>query len=223
MKKIYILIALLVTGVTFAQNPIVKDVGSFDTLKVYDLIEVNLIKSDENKVVLSGEDTDEVQVINKDGKLKIRMELDNIFDGNRTFVEVHYTEIKTIDGNEGAEITSNELIEQDRIEIRTQEGARVRAGLKVNHADIRAVTGGIIEASGQAQSQKLTVNTGGIYEGRDLEGESADVLVQAGGEVEVFASQKIDIKIRAGGDVIVYGNPSEISRKRTFGGRIKIM
>ena len=223
MKKIYILIALLVNGVTFAQNPIVKDVGSFDTLKVYDLIEVNLIKSDENKVVISGEETDEVQVINKDGKLKIRMEFDNIFDGNRTFVEVHYTEIKTIDGNEGAEITSNELIEQDRIEIRTQEGARVRAGLKVNLADIRAVTGGIIEASGQAQSQKLTVNTGGIYEGRDLEGESADVLVQAGGEVEVFASQKIDIKIRAGGDVIVYGNPSEISRKRTFGGRIKIM
>ncbi len=223
MKTLNIIIALFITSLSFGQNPIVKNVGDFNTVKVYDRIVVNLVKSDENKVVITGEDASQVEVINKDGKLKIRMDFDLIFDGNKTFVHVHYNDLKVIDGNEGAEITSNELIEQDSIEIKMQEGARVKVGLKVKEAKLRSVTGGIIEASGQSDYAAITVNTGGIYEGRDLETEDAKVFVQAGGEVEVYSSKKIDITIRAGGDVYVYGNPAEVSRRRTFGGRIKIM
>ena len=223
MKLFNTLIALFIVATGVAQNPISKNVGDFTEVKVYDRIVVNLVKSDENKVVISGEDASQVQVLNKDGKLKIRMEFDLIFDGNKTFVHVYYNNLKTIDGNEGAEITSNELIEQDEIEIKMQEGARIKVGLQVREANLRAVTGGIIEASGIAEQQNVKVNTGGIYEGRDLETERADIYVQAGGEVEAYVSKKVDITIRAGGDVIVYGNPAEVKRRRTFGGRIKIM
>lgn len=223
MKTLYTLVALFVTTLIVAQNPIVKDVGNFNTVKVYDRIVVNLVKSDENKVIVSGADASQVIVINKDGKLKIKMEFDLIFDGNKTFVHVHYTDLKLIDGNEGAFITSNELIEQDAIEIKMQEGARIKVGLLVREATLRAVTGGIIEASGQAERQDITVNTGGIYEGRDFETEHGEVFVQAGGEVEVYTSKSIDITIRAGGDVYVYGNPPQVKRRRTFGGRIKMM
>lgn len=216
-------IAVCITAITFGQNPITKDVGDFTEVKVYDRIVVNLVKSDENKVVVSGEDASQVEVINKDGKLKIRMEFDLVFDGDKTFVNVHYNNLKVIDGNEGARITSNELIEQDVIEIKMQEGARIKVGLQVKQANMRAVTGGIIEATGLAQSQDVTVNTGGVYEGRDLETENSKVFVQAGGEVEVYASKKVDITIRAGGNVDVYGHPEEVKRRRTFGGRIRIL
>ena len=115
MKSKLIITMLLVATALTAQNPIEKNVGDFTEVKVYDLIEVNLIKSEENKVVISGEDVQDVQVINKNGKLKIRMKLDKIFNGDQTFVEVHYRSIEIIDGNEGAFISSNELIEQDEI------------------------------------------------------------------------------------------------------------
>ena len=223
MKFIYTLLAVLITATSFAQNPITKNVGDFTEVKVYDRIVVNLVKSDENKVIITGEDASQLQVVNKDGTLKIKMDFDLIFDGNKTFVHVHYTDLQIIDGNEGAEITSNELIEQDKIEIKMQEGARVRVGLQVREAHLRAVTGGIIYASGQAQTQKVKVNTGGIYEGRDLETENAEIFVQAGGEVEAYASKSADLTIRAGGDIIIYGNPEQVKRHRTFGGRIKIM
>jgi len=223
MKFYITLIALLIVVSSFAQNPITKNPGDFTEVKVYDRIVVNLVKSEESKVVITGEDASQVQVINKDGKLKIRMDLGLIFDGNKTFVHVHYSNLEVIDGNEGAEITSNELIEQDRIEIKMQEGARIKVGLQVQEVKLRAVTGGVIEASGQAQRQEVTVNTGGNYEGEDLITESAHIFVQAGGEVEAYASKFVDITIRAGGDVIVHGKPTEVKRKRTFGGRIKIM
>ncbi len=223
MKTRVTFIAILITSISFAQNPITKNVGDFTEVKVYDRIVVNLVKSTENKVVITGEDVSQVKVVNKDGTLKIKMDFDLIFDGNKTFVYVHYNNLEVIDGNEGAVITSNELIEQDKIEIKMQEGARVKVGLQVREALLRAVTGGIIEASGQATVQKVKVNTGGIYEGRNLETETAEVFVQAGGEVEAYASKMADLTIRAGGDIVIYGNPAEVKKHRTFGGRIKIM
>ncbi len=224
MKTFYSLLLVLVfTTTAFAQNPITKNVGDFTEVKVYDRIVVNLVKSTENKVIITGEDVSQVHVVNKNGTLKIKMDFDLIFDGNKTFVHVHYNDLKIIDGNEGAVITSNELIEQDAIEIKMQEGARVKVGLQVREAHLRAVTGGIIEASGIATTQKVKVNTGGIYEGRDLETETAEIFVQAGGEVEAYASKLADLTIRAGGDIVIYGNPAEVKKHRTFGGRIKIM
>jgi hypothetical protein len=223
MKTIVTFIAILITSISFAQSPITKNVGDFTEVKVYDRIVVNLVKSTENKVVITGEDVSQVNVVNKDGTLKIKMDLDLIFDGKKTFVYVHYNNLEVIDGNEGAVITSNELIEQDKIEIKMQEGARVKVGLQVREALLRAVTGGIIEASGQATVQRVKVNTGGIYEGRNLETETAEIFVQAGGEVEAYASKMADLTIRAGGDIVIYGNPAEVKKHRTFGGRIKIM
>ena len=51
MKKLYLL--LLVTGAQmFSQTEISKTLGEFSELKVYDLINVDLIKSTENKLSL---------------------------------------------------------------------------------------------------------------------------------------------------------------------------
>lgn len=223
MKHIFTILLLFISGLAISQNPRTKDVGNFNEVKVFDRMKVNLIKGDENKVVLSGKDIDDIEVINKDGMLKIRMNFDKIFDGNSTFVEVYYTQLDLIDGNEGAEIVSNELIEQDEIAIKVQEGSRVKAGLKVEKADLRAVTGGIIEASGIAKNQKIEVNTGGIYDGKNLRTKETELRIQAGGEADIYASELADIKIRAGGDVRVFGNPKQVVKDNFIGGHIEVM
>ena len=149
MKSLVSVIIVLVSLNLSAQSPLEKEVGEFNEVKVYDLIEVNLIKSNENKVVIKGEDVSDVEVINKDGKLKIRMKFNKIFNGTKTFVAVHYTKLTIIDGNEGSFISSNELIEQDYIELKAQEGARLKIGLDVNKVDIKAVSGGVVETRGK--------------------------------------------------------------------------
>lgn len=40
-------------------------VQDFTTVKVYDLIYISLVKSDQNKVVISGQDADDVEIISK--------------------------------------------------------------------------------------------------------------------------------------------------------------
>ncbi len=222
MKKILLLCITLITANAFAQRTIDKEVGDFDTVKVFDLIEVNLIKSDENRVFIKGENVDDIQIVNKNGILKIRMELEKIFHGEDTFVEVHYTNLKLIDGNEGAKITSNAQIQQNTIELKAQEGAQIKVGLAVNHVAIRAVTGGVVDASGIAKNQEVVLNTGGVFEGRELATETASVKITAAGEAEVNATEKLDIKVKAGGNVYVYGNPKELNKSTFAGGKIYI-
>ena len=223
MKKIVTICLILIGFNVFAQRIVEKEMGGFNEIKVYDLIEVNLIKSDENKVLIKGDNVDDINLVNKNGVLKIKMELDKIFHGEDTFVEVYYTNIDLIDGNEGARITSNETIEQNTIELKTQEGAQIKVGLSVDYVKVRAVTGGIIDASGIAKNQEVVLNTGGVFEGRDLRTETTKIKITAAGEAEVYASERVDINIKAGGDVAVYGNPEHVNKNTFAGGRVRIV
>jgi len=223
MKNLLSVLIAFIAISTQAQSTIQKDVGDFNELKVFDLIEVNLIQSDENKVVIKGRNTESVRVMNKNGTLKLRMNLEERFNGAQTFVEVYFTNIDVIDANEGAYIVSNTTIVQNTIELRSQEGGKIKVGLQVNHTRVKAVTGGIVQAAGQSTSQEISLNTGGIFEGRELLTDDTVVSITAAGEAEVYASEKVKVRVTAGGDVIIYGNPERVDKKRIAGGRIKVI
>lgn len=223
MKKYVFGLLLIASFSVIAQSRIQKDVGDFNKLKVFDLIEVNLIQSDVNRVVIKGENGDHVKIVNDDGVLKLRMELEQRFNGDETFIELYFTNIDVIDANEGALIVSNETIEQNTIELRAQEGGKIKVGLTANHTKIRAVTGGIVVASGMSKSQEITLNTGGIFEGRKLQTQDTEIGVTAAGEAEVYATEKVKVRVTAGGDVNIYGNPHKVDKKSFAGGRIQVM
>lgn len=222
MKRVVFLTALFISTMSFSQRIVDKEVGEFDEIKVYDLIEVNLIKSNENRILIKGKHVDDIKYVNRDGVLKLRMQLEKKFQGEDTFIEVYYTDIDVIDGNEGAKIVCNETVEKDRITLKAQEGAQIKVGLEVDHVDIRAVTGGIIEASGLARNQFIVLTTGGVFEGQELKTSTTSVKILAGGEASLSASDEVDINVRAGGDVYVYGNPKKVNKNTLAGGRIYI-
>jgi len=222
MKLVTFVISLFISISLFSQNPKEITIQDFTTVKVYDLIHISLVKSDQNKVVISGQDADDVEIISKNNILKVRMKFERTFDGTKTFVAVHYTTLEVIDGNEGAKIVGNELIEQDKIELRAQEGAILKIGLDVKNLEVRSVSGGIIETKGKAKSQDVTINTGGIYQGKELITKDTKVKIRAAGEADINASESVDARITAGGDIYIYGNPKNVKKKQTFGGRIEI-
>jgi len=210
-------------SVAIAQNTVEKAVGEFKELKVYDLIEVELIKSKDNKVIITGKNAEDVVVVNKNGKLKIKMNLEESYDGNSTTVKLYYSSVDILDANEGAVISSKDKIKQFEIELRAQEGGRINVALKVKTASIKSVTGGIIETSGKSEKQDISINTGGVYKGKELKTVTTKVVIRAAGEADVNASDFVDIRIRAGGDVFIYGNPERVDESRVIGGRIKRM
>lgn len=223
MKTLVKVFVLFVTTLVFGQTPIEKSVGEFKQLKVYDLIQVELVKSNKNEVIISGENTDDVIINNKNGTLKIKMKLEEAYDGSKTKVVLRYTSVDVIDVNEGAKVYSDDTIKQFEIDLKAQEGGTIDVPLKVTYANIKAVTGGVIKTSGKSKSQDISLLTGGVYKGSELKTDKSEVAIRAAGEAYVNASDMVDIKIRAGGDVFIYGDPKTVNESRVFGGRVKRM
>ncbi len=223
MKKILFILTLIVSFTASAQETVEKTIGEFSTVKVYDLINLKMIKSDENKVVISGKNRKDVEVVNKNGKLKIRMNLEESYDGNDTVVILHYTSVDVIDANEGAKVSINEPVEQYEIDLKVQEGAEITAELKTTYANFRAVTGGTINVMGSSKNQDITIYTGGVFNGEEFITERTEVSVNAAGEAYIHATELVEVRIKAGGDVFIYGNPKQVDKSRVLGGRIKRM
>jgi hypothetical protein len=223
MRKILFILTLVLGFNVNAQETVEKTIGEFSTVKIYDLINLKMIKSDVNKVVISGKNRKDVEVINKNGKLKIRMDLRESYDGNDTVVILHYTSVEIIDANEGAKVTITSPIEQYEIDLKTQEGAEITAVLKTTYANFRAVTGGTINVTGTSKNQDISIYTGGVFNGEEFITERTEVSINAAGEAYINATERAEVRVKAGGDVFIYGNPKEVDESRVLGGRIKRM
>lgn len=223
MKRIILLCVLLISIHSIAQEAVQKTVGEFKELKVYDLINVELIKSDQNKVSITGDKAKKVVFVNKNGKLKIKMNLDESYDGARTNVKLYYTSIDVIDVNEGATVKTDDIIKQFEIELNAQEGGTINVPVDVTYTTVKAVTGGIVETSGQSKNQKVALLTGGVYKGESLITENTEVSINAAGEAYVHATKLADVTVRAGGDVYIYGNPETVNESNVLGGKVKRM
>lgn len=223
MKKVIFIITICICFAINAQETVEKTIGEFTTVKVYDLINVKMIKSDENKVIISGKNRTDVEVVNKNGKLKIRMNLEELYDGNDTVIQLYYTTVDVIDANEGSKILVKDPIDQYEIDLKTQEGAEITVVLKTTYANFRAVTGGVINATGTSKNQDISIYTGGVFNGKDFVTEQTEISVNAAGEAYINATEYVDVRIKAGGNVFVYGQPKTIDQSRVLGGRIKRM
>jgi hypothetical protein len=218
--KYYTLLIFLTCFLAASQAPITKSLGEFSELKVYDLINVELIQSTENKIEITGEDTSNVYVVQKNNLLKIKMDFNKPFNGNKTFVKLYYTKIDIIDVNEGAKVVSTSPFKQYELELKTQEGGYISVVADLKLLSIKSVTGGSIKVKGKTQSQNINIRTGGIYEGAKLQAVTTKLKMKAGGEVDVNSSDLIEVTIVAGGNLTIHGTPKTVRQKNIIGGRV---
>ncbi len=226
MKRMLMVVFLMWgAGTSWSQDEeVTQELQKFKEVKVFDGISVKLIRSDVNKVVITGSNTKKVAIVNNEGVLRIRMEIDKLFSGYRTFVDLYYKEdLMVIDVNEDARITSDQVIRQDVLELKAQEGGEVVISAQVEQMLIKSVSGGVITVSGSSDLQDVAINTGGIYEGKEFITRFTTVNVNAGSRAEIFATDYVKAAVKAGGEVLVFGNPSKMDEKTVFGGKIKRM
>ena len=219
MKKVFILAIAFAMQTAGAQ--VSKNLGDFNTVKVYDKLNVKLIASSENKVIITGSREQEVEVVNNNGELKLRMPFPKLLSGNDITIKLYYKDIDGVDANEGAYVSSDETFDSTIMDVSAKEGAEIHLNLDVNKVNVKAVTGGIIVLEGKATNQDIVVMTGGVVENKELITDQSTVNISAGGNAEVNATVLVDAKVKAGGSVFVYGKPKQINKKTILGGTIE--
>ena len=220
MKKL-LCILLLISSLTYSQNE--KKVGDFHKVTAFDQITVELIASEENKIELSGINSNEVEVVNRNGELKLRMPLTKLLKGNQVKAKVYYTDLDAVEANEGAQISSEAVFKGTDFDIIAKEGAKIDVRLEVSKLNVKITSGGIVNTEGTAKNQDVVVSAGALYEGKELITEQTVISSNAGGEATVFATELVDTKVRAGGHITVYGKPKQVNQKTIAGGHIEIV
>lgn len=222
MKNLIIAIITLFSIGVFSQNR-TKYLDDFSQIKVFDGISVKLIKADENRAEISGKYAKNVTIVNKNGLLKIRLDIDKSFRGEDTYVSLYYKDIYLIDANEKSYVFSEETISSIDLDIKAQEGAEIKLDVRSKRLNIRAISGGKIKLTGRTKNQDVVINSGGMYRGKELVTEQAQISVSAGGVAKIYATDIVKATVRAGGNIRIYGNPKVVDEKKVLGGTITIV
>ena len=155
MKKINFIIIITFNFLVFSQSTIEKPIGEFSKLKVFSFVNVELIKSTENKVEISGKESRNVSITQENNTLKIRMSLDKYLSGNDVLVKLYYIKINSIEVYGGAKVASPQIIKQYELELKAKEGGEIKTEVDTNVLTVKSVTGGKVQAYGTTKSQNI--------------------------------------------------------------------
>lgn len=219
MRLVFLL--LLTSTLTFAQA---IRLGQFDEIKVFDGIRVTVIPSQADSLVIEGKNKDFVSYKNKNGRLYIRMNVKKRLSGfNTTVALFSSTPLEVIDVNEGAFVSFQDVLFQQSIVFKAQEGAEIDAILDVQKVTTKTVSGGIVNLKGAAVTQEHRVSAGGVVDAATLDSQQVQVSVKAGGSAAVRATELADARVSLGGSVKVYGEPKKLIQKTAVGGNIALV
>ena len=197
------------------------NISEFVNLKVYSGIEVKLIPSDENKLLISGADRMDVIAKIKGQTLKIRHSLEHIINPTFTYVELYHTGLMDdITLYQGATLEVDSTYRQTSISLKIQEGASMDFKFEGEKLTSIVNSGGKLFLSGKVTNHQSSVSSGGACEAETFEAEQTKVNVTAGGIAYVYATELLEARVTAGGIIRIYGNPKKTVTKKAIGGKI---
>jgi len=222
MKKIiYILALVVLPNLLSAQTE--RKIGDFQKLSVYDGINVELIKSDTNRVEINGKNTAYIVVKNKNGDLKIRLSVERRFSGNRTKVSVFYKSLYSIISHEGANVFSKDTINQADLNLKANSGSRQNMIVKLNTLQATATAGAKINIKGLAKYQELSATTGAEIMASKVENEEANVVSTTGALIDVSTTKDLKVNSKIGGIINVHTKTDKITEKISLGGAVNYL
>tara|TARA_B100002019_G_scaffold132784_1_gene114181 strand:- start:1871 stop:2542 length:672 start_codon:yes stop_codon:yes gene_type:complete len=219
MKR-FILTLLIIPSLLVSQEEINRNLGEFTKLSIYDGINVELIKSDENKVEASGENTRFVVVKNKNGNLKIRLNVQKRFSGDRTMVKLYYKNIYSFIAHEGSNIFSKDTLKQADLKIKGHTGSRIDIPVELNSISVTSTAGAKITLRGSSTYLEASSATGSEINARNMVIEDGEVSALSGSMIDVRAETSLEAIARIGGVINVHSKTERITEKVSLGGSV---
>ncbi len=151
MKKKYILIGILFTGLTVFSQKLAKVKGSknvilservFDSissLEIYKNLKINIIKSEENKLVIFADDNLHDIVLTDLNNGKLDIDLSNRISSKKKFeITLYLTSIANITLNDNVKLTNNDYLKNTAISVILNDKSEANLMLEAENITIEA-------------------------------------------------------------------------------------
>lgn len=223
MKKIYT-IALLLLGTSSVFAQLSRELDAFRQLDVTDKINVKIVPSTIDKIIIEGELANQMELTQVNDELRLKMTGSYVLQGEKVFATLYSTKVSSIIARKGAQVNNaDSILKLDSIYLSANEGANIDLVIQATEVKAWATTGGTINLAGTGNLQNINVALGGGYLAKDLVTQEAVARVSAGGKIQINVSKRIDVQTRAGGIVDVYGNPKDRKQRKLAGGKINYL
>ena len=210
---------LLLTQFLFSQ--IEKTIGDFQELKVLDGINLVLEEGEENILKITGDNIDNVVVINKSGSLTVRMQLVKKLKGQNTVVKLtHKSRVFLIEAKEGATVISKNKINQSTLYLKSGSGGQIELEIETEKTVANSNSGGVINLKGNTFSFEANAKSGAIIKAYELTSSQTKVKASSGGSCKAYARDIFEANASLGGFIEVFGNPKTFNQVISLGGNI---
>ena len=240
MKSIFILLSLTFGHFIFAQTTVKDSVSiqenkqielsktimmsPFSGIKVFSGIQVKLIPSTENKLILSGENFETVVTTLKKDVLRIKHSLDQIFNPKNTYIEIYFSQpLDLIHTYQGSIVETKAVLKTTSIELKAHEGSSIEVNLECEKIKSSVNSGATLNIEGSTVNHELKILGGGICESETLLTKQTTVKVTAGGVAYIHASDLLEATVNVGGTVRIHGRPTKLIKTKRIGGTITEM
>lgn len=226
MKKFVFYLAFLFGIVSLSsaeEENEIRELKPFDQIDVSRGVEVVLTQTEEHNALIISEYYAMEEVITEvDGTtLKISMAKNNTGDVN-VEVRLSFTKLRQITVKGNAIVRATHPLNLENIEIKGNTGGLVELKLNSDIVRLSAGEGTVIRAEGKCNSLDAKCATGSTIYADKLK--ATDVFAKAGISSKLFvaAEKSIDAKASSGGLITVSGNPSNVVKASTFGGKVQM-
>ena len=197
-------------------------ISPFQNLKVSSNIEVNLIKTDANMLLVYGENSDNVTVSIKKKTLKIHLIGGSVINTEKTKIDLYHSNIlDRISIVKGASLFSEYPINQTSLTIEAKANGIINLELFTERLETNINLGGRVYLKGKVANHELIIKTSGLCEAEKLNAEKTKITSKGGAYAYVKTKSKLEASIY-GGILREFGNPNKRIIENRLGGKIYI-
>ncbi len=220
-------------------------VKDFDEIKVAQSISAEVVKSDQEKVVISAPSDiiDDILVENNDGKLYIHFKPNVNISARNVAAKIFAKDFSKIEASSSADIKIKDKFTQDKTDIEVSSSGKISGDLEANDLSIEASSSGTfsgqiwavnlssevdssadIKISGKTKNAELNASSSGTLNAQNVIAENAEIEASSSGSVSVSVRRQLSASASSSGNISVIkkGSLTIINQKESSGGSISI-
>ncbi|WHF51200.1 head GIN domain-containing protein [Chryseobacterium gotjawalense] len=218
---------------------------SFDEIKVAQSINAEVIKADEEKVVVTApaDILDDILVENNGGKLYIHFKPNLNISARNISVKIFAKDFNTIKASSSATIIIKDKFTQEKTDIEVSSSGTIKGNLEANDLSIdvsssgtysgtvwavnlesEVTSSGDIIISGKTKNATLKASSSGTLNAKNVIAENGDISASSSGDVSLSVSNQLKASASSSGGIEITrkGNLNIVSQKESSGGSISI-
>ncbi len=211
----------LISTNLFGQNKVVREISSFDQVKISDNLKVVFKKADKEKItiVANGIGYDKIVTESSGRELKIRVKT-GIYKDSDVNIVVEYVKIRSIEASNKADVKFQEILTGDEYKLKSTGGAVIHVEFDVSAVKASLSNGGRIEISGKADLQEVDAGLGSKYNAYEFETENGYIKSNTNSNVVVWVKNKLEATAGSNAILKYRGKPTDVKSSTNLGGKI---